>query len=104
MRRPPHDHDLEGREAYRQSWVLRHDGDPAGEVSGAEGNQVIAADQDLPGGGHNASDRLEQRRLATAVRPDKADDLSGCDVEVHSTENFSLTIGNVEASDGEHQK
>ncbi len=58
------------------------------------GNAIRAAPA-----GQDADDRLDQRALAGAVRPEDGDDLTFVDVEIDATERVDIAIGNVEVAD-----
>jgi hypothetical protein len=79
--------------------ALGHVGDAApGAHVGRPAADVRPAVLDPAGGGrHGARDRLEQRRLAGAVRPHEGDELALADVERDVGQRAETAVGDVKA-------
>src|SRR4029077_3968477 len=53
---------------------------------------------------HQAADRVQQRALAGAVRPDHADDLAAADTEVDAVEHLDAAVGDLDLAQLKHRQ
>ena len=80
----------------RPSPAERGGGRRAGDVGAVEAHAAF-------GGLHDAGDHVEERRLAGAVRPDHAQHLAGCDLELDIVEDARAADPEADVLEGEHR-
>jgi hypothetical protein len=90
-------------EAREDPPVLRHERQSrARDLVRRQLRDVDTREPDAPGArAHHAHDRLEGRALARAVAADKADDLTGVDVQAHALDDVTLLVVRVKLVDSE---